>query len=116
MSAIERAGARERKVTSSVRTARSALDLANPDHDLANPDQLFCALDGRSVGVLGRRCQIRVYSVRDEDSRRWVQLGLVGRQSYMITLRLAAGDSVEGVMAALSSDAPVSQVHLAHGI
>src|SRR6266542_5192248 len=41
-----------------------------------SPEQLYSALDGREVEVLGKRHRVEVYSVRDEIGRRWVQLAL----------------------------------------
>jgi hypothetical protein len=81
----------------------------------SNPDGLFRALDGRNVDVLGSRRRIKIYSVRDEDGRRWVQLELVGRRSYMVTLKLAASDGAKqalmelvfGQPGSLASFAPV---------
>jgi len=100
-----------RHTTSALRrTTRRSSACPSAPHvkDAANPDCLFRALDGRNVEVLGNRCRIKIYSVRDEDGRRWVQLELVGRRSYMVTLKLAATDGAKQALMELVFGQPVS--------
>jgi hypothetical protein len=66
-------------------------------------DELFRSLDGRTVVVGQRQWCIEVYSVRDRDDARWVQLALVGLPQHPLAMRLVAGDGVRSVIQALTS-------------
>jgi len=66
------------------------------------PEPLFLALDGRDLTVSGRNWRIEVFSVCDHDARRWVQLALRGKQEYVLTLALAAGDGLSQAVTALA--------------
>ena len=70
--------------------------------DFINPDGLFAALDGRDLSASGGQWRIEVLGIADEDHGRWVQLALNGRQRYLVTLRLHAGDGTQRAVAALA--------------
>lgn len=77
---------------------------------------VFDALDGRDLYVSGHSWRMEVFSVSDEAQHRWVQLGLSGEETFMLTLRLNAGASEEPAIEALSSwlgkpsESPVNQI------
>lgn len=72
-----------------------------PDVFIA-PDQLFVSLDGHSLAAGREPWQVEIYSVRDENRRRWVQTGLVGHQRrFLITLELPEGAGASDVKHAL---------------
>ncbi len=81
----------------------------------SDPEQLFNALDGCYLQIGGHRHRIEIYSVCDQGGHRWVQLGLVGHSSYMITLKVAAGGGVEDTLIALEYGTPVSSANFATG-
>jgi hypothetical protein len=69
-----------------------------------SPDELFRRLDGRELTVLGRQWTIEVYSVRDEQGHRWVQMRLgSSSSSKWLVLRLPAGAGERHVILAASS-------------
>lgn len=70
--------------------------------DFINPDGLFAALDGRDLSAVGGQWRIEVLGIADEDHDRWVQLAVHGRQRYLVTLRLHAGDGTQRAVAALA--------------
>jgi len=76
----------------------------------------FDALDGRDLCVSGHCWHMEVFSVSDERQHRWIQLGLSGDQTFMLTLRLNAGASDEPAIEALSSwlgkpsETPVNEI------
>jgi hypothetical protein len=78
--------------------------------------RMFDALDGRDLYVSGHHWHMEVFSVSDEAQHRWVQLGLSGDQTFMLTLRLNAGAGEEPAIEALSSwlgrpsDVPANQI------
>jgi hypothetical protein len=86
-----------------IASPRQRATVAAPD-----TDQLFQALDGRHVDVLGAPQQIDVYAVFDGGGHRWVQVLLAGRSRIMVTLKLALGDGVAEALSALRSDTAVS--------
>ena len=67
------------------------------------PDHLFSVLDGRELTVNGRTWQVKVYGIRDEAGRRWIQLGLEGASTHLVTLRLSPGDGERHAVLKLAS-------------
>jgi hypothetical protein len=66
------------------------------------PDQLFRSLDGQSLTTGHESWQVEIYSVQDEERRRWVQTGLVGDlRRFLITLELPEGAGAADVKRAL---------------
>jgi hypothetical protein len=82
---------------------RERASIAAPD-----TDQLFYALDGRDLEMLGGLGHTEVYAVFDGGGNRWVQVLLAGRSCCMVTLKLALGDGVAEAVSALQSEALVS--------
>jgi hypothetical protein len=74
-----------------------------PD-SFVRPHQLFLNLDGQTL-TTGDDCwQVEIYSVNDQNRRRWVQAGLVNQpQRYMLTLELPEGAGASTVKRALAS-------------
>jgi hypothetical protein len=78
--------------------------------------RVFDALDGHDLYVSGHSWRMEVFSVSDEAQHRWVQLGLSGDQTFMLTLRLNAGAGEQPAIEALSSwlgrpsESPVNQI------
>jgi hypothetical protein len=66
-------------------------------------DDLFAALDGRELTVAGRTCRVIVYGIRDEGGRRWIQLGLDGHPTHLVTLRMSTGDGERHAVLKLAS-------------
>jgi hypothetical protein len=84
------------------------VDLA-PSHLLAyrsgaerKTARLFAALDGSEVRTSGHRFYVEVYSVTDQSTGRWVQLGLRGAHEHLITLRLPKQSGLQEATSALS--------------
>ncbi len=71
--------------------------------DGARPDGLFSALDGRELIAMGRRWQVEIFSICDQGSERWVQLALHGVTDYMLTFRLAAGNTARDLVPTILS-------------
>jgi len=67
-----------------------------------NADKLFAALDGCEVRTFGCRFDLEVYSVTDQSTGRWVQLGLRGAREHMVTLRLPIQSGLSEATTALS--------------
>jgi hypothetical protein len=67
------------------------------------PDQLFSLLDGRELTVGGLSCRVIVYGIRDEGGRRWIQLGLEGHPTHLVTLRLSPSDGERHAVLKLAS-------------
>jgi hypothetical protein len=67
-----------------------------------NADKLFAALDGSEVRTFGCRFDLEVYSVTDQSSGRWVQLGLRGTHEHLVTLRLPIESGISEATTALS--------------
>lgn len=67
-----------------------------------NADRLFAALDGSEVQTSGCRYDLEVYSVTDQATGRWVQLGLRGTQEHLVTLRLPIESGLSEATTALS--------------
>ena len=67
-----------------------------------NADRLFAALDGSEVRTSGCRFDLEVYSVTDQRTGRWVQLGLRGTQEHLVTLRLPVKSGLSEATNALS--------------
>jgi hypothetical protein len=65
-------------------------------------DRLFAALDGSEVRTFGLCFNLEVYSVTDQSSGRWVQLGLRGSQEHLVTLRLPKQSGLREAAIALS--------------
>jgi hypothetical protein len=61
-------------------------------------ERLATALDGRELVVGRDRWRLTVFGVFEHEDRRWVQLGIEGPGSYLLTLELteeqAASDAV----------------------
>ncbi|MEO7190118.1 MAG: hypothetical protein ABI051_03610 [Vicinamibacterales bacterium] len=68
-----------------------------------NAERLFTALDGSEVRTSGRRFDLEVYSVTDQQTGRWVQLGLRGLHEHLITLRLPQQSGLQEAAVALSA-------------
>jgi hypothetical protein len=86
-----------------ISSPRERASIAAPD-----TDQLFQALDGRDVDMLGGLGHTEVYAVFEGGGSRWVQVLLAGRSCCMVTLKLALGDGVAEAVRALQSEALVS--------
>ena len=67
-----------------------------------NADKLFAALDGSEVLSFGCRFDLEVYSVTDQSTGRWVQLGLRGAHAHLVTLRLPVESGISEAASALS--------------
>ena len=69
------------------------------------PEGVFSALDGSEINASGHRWAVEVYSVTDQPSGRWLQLGLKDdeHQDHLLTLRLPSGSGTETASRALSS-------------
>jgi hypothetical protein len=65
-------------------------------------ERLFAALDGSEVLASGRRFDLEVYSVTDQPTGRWVQLGLKGLHDHLVTLRLPRQSGLREATTALS--------------
>jgi hypothetical protein len=65
-------------------------------------DRLFAALDGSEVRMPGHRFDLQVYSVTDQATGRWVQLGLHGTQEHLVTLCLPSRSGLQEAATALS--------------
>ena len=65
-------------------------------------DKLFAALDGSEVNSFGCRFDLEVYSVTDQSTGRWVQLGLRGTHEHLVTLRLPIESGILEATNALS--------------
>jgi len=70
---------------------------AAADDALVDADDVFAALDGLETVVDGRSCQLEVYSVFDRAGVRWVQLGVSGELTRVVTLQVRASDSAAAV-------------------
>ena len=66
-------------------------------------DRLFAALDGSEVLTSGHRFDLEVYSVTDQATGRWVQLGLRGSHEHLVTLRLPKQSGLQEATTALSA-------------
>jgi len=66
-------------------------------------DRLFAALDGSEVRTLGQCFNLEVYSVTDQSSGRWLQMGLRGPHDYLVTLRLPKQSGIQQATRALSA-------------
>ena len=64
--------------------------------------RLCAALDGSEVRTSGLRFDVEVYSVTDQSTGRWVQLGLRGSQEHLITLQLPRQSGLREATTALS--------------
>ena len=69
---------------------------------LRSADRLFAALDGSEVRTLGHRFDLEVYSVTDQISGRWLQMGLRGRHDHLVTLCLPRESGISEATQALS--------------
>jgi hypothetical protein len=67
-----------------------------------NADRLYAALDGSELRVSGRCFEIDVYSVTDQRTERWLQIGLRGTHAHLITLRIKKDSGLQDVAAALA--------------
>lgn len=65
-------------------------------------DRLFAALDGSEVRALGERFDLEVYSVTDQTTGRWLQMGLRGAHDHLITLCLPPESGIAEATQALS--------------
>jgi hypothetical protein len=65
-------------------------------------DRLFAALDGSEVRTFGLCFNLEVYSVTDQSTGRWVQLGLRGAHEHLVTLRLPRQSGLREAAIALS--------------
>lgn len=65
-------------------------------------DRLFAALDGSEVRTSGHRFALEVYSVTDQSTGRWVQLGLRGLHEHLVTLCLPKQSGLQEATTALS--------------
>jgi hypothetical protein len=74
-----------------VDTSRVASGLTTPG---PTPEDLFNALDGRELIVLGQRWKVEVFSVCALGGCRYMQLSLQGDQQYMLTLRVTTGAEI----------------------
>jgi hypothetical protein len=95
---------------------RSAASKSGRRHRSRDADKLFAALDGSEIRSFGCRFDLEVYSVTDQSSGRWVQLGLRGTHEHLVTLRLPCESGILEATNALSewlSD-PVHVVDSAH--
>jgi hypothetical protein len=67
-------------------------------------ERLFAALEASHALVGDRRLSLKVYSVTDDATCRWVQLGLVGAyDQYLVTFAIRPESGVADVALALSS-------------
>jgi hypothetical protein len=69
---------------------------------LRTADRLFAALDGSEVRTLGHRFDLEVYSVTDQSSGRWLQMGLRGHHDHLVTLCLPPRSGIAEATQALS--------------
>jgi len=69
---------------------------------LRTADRLFAALDGSEVRTLGHRFDLEVYSVTDQSSGRWLQMGLRGLHDHLLTLCLPPKSGIAEATQALS--------------
>ena len=69
---------------------------------LRSADRLFAALDGSEVRTLGYRFDLEVYSVTDQSSGRWLQMGLRGHHDHLVTLCLPKESGISEATQALS--------------
>ena len=67
------------------------------------PNRFFDMLDGRDLLVSDHHWRVEVFSVSDQAQHRWVQVGLKGHHSAMLTIRLEAGSGDQRAIEALSS-------------
>ena len=66
-------------------------------------DALFWELDGSELDASGRQWTVEVYSVTDQPSGRWLQLGLKGAQDHLLTLRLPNDGGTDEAARALAA-------------
>ena len=69
---------------------------------LRTADRLFAALDGSEVRTLGHRFDLEVYSVTDQSTGRWMQMGLRGLHDHLVTLCLPKESGISEATRALS--------------
>lgn len=72
-------------------------------YDAASPQGLFEGLDGRVVTVSNHWWRVSVFGVFDDDSHRWLQLGLEGHRDCTLTLRMRRNGGVRHAIYILSS-------------
>ena len=68
-------------------------------------DRLFAALDGCEVRTFGQKFDLEVYSVTDQSTGRWLQIGLRGvhHDEHLVTLRLPQQSGINEATHALSA-------------
>ena len=64
--------------------------------------RLFEALDKRPLGPPEGLARIKVYSVFEQDERRWVQLRIEGYSERMLTLSIGRHEGAEEVLRLIS--------------
>ena len=69
---------------------------------LRGADRLFAALDGSEVRTIGQRFDLEVYSVTDQSTGRWLQIGLKGIHEHLVTLCLPQQSGINEATQALS--------------
>jgi len=72
-------------------------------YDAASLQGLFEGLDGRVVTVSNHWWRVSVFGVFDDDSYRWLQLGLEGHRDCTLTLRMRRNGGVRHAIYILSS-------------
>jgi hypothetical protein len=76
---------------------------AAPDDEAHLPARrLFEALDNRPFVTPAGRSFIRVFSVFEQDDRRWVQLRMEGYSERMLTLSIGRNEGVSEVLRILA--------------
>jgi hypothetical protein len=66
------------------------------------PDEVFRALDGQHLSLIGGEWDVCVFSVTDAHDQRWVQLALEGQGLRILTLRLEPTHHPREAFASLS--------------
>lgn len=69
-----------------VAVSQNAVTPARPQ--IQTPEELFSAIDGRDLSILGRHWRVEVFSVSEIGGHRYVQLALRGGSDHMLTLRV----------------------------
>jgi hypothetical protein len=71
--------------------------------DLMPAYELFAELDGSDFVAADESWRIEVYGVLDDHGYRWIQIGLTGTRSDMVTLRLVEGAGAQHAIMALTA-------------
>lgn len=69
----------------------------------SGPDAFLAAIDGREVVVGGQSWVLEAYGLLEDARHRWLQVGLKGQPSFILTLELAAGAGVRAALLAVAA-------------